>query len=654
MNDNELLQRSIVYQPRGRSVSVVFAGAAQVVHTLEGDVECRVGDAIVTGAAGESWPVPRKEFDEKYELEEATSAAAPGLYKKKQGQLVNAIQLTEPLDIQLSDARGSLHGEIGDWCVWQVPGKRRIVRNDIFRNTYDLGSIPVYISYDEKFANNEIAKIHEVVAELQTLLPNTRLVVISDSDPAQSSYPVWFRIAGGSFRTPHVISLVPELPLDSFCTLGKHGLLANLKRTPDDRWFTFTGRKLKSLFSWKSTQLRRIGEANREPSEEHQHEVAETTAIIVEQLVAMECFNEKLASGAVKPVLGHYIIRCEAPLEPSYLARIHYIGAIADNLASENQEEWQELVLATTSKLAKVAQGQRGLFKLLFQPTLISLGLFAALALASFSELSGGCDPSDFFAVVGCASDTWKHWAGPFLFVAYLIALTWAWIMYANAKAKRREARHQDFRLLAECLRVDYLRGVLQEPCRTADDLPVMQSSESSWVRLALRSIHYAQGQSTPANRDLKPSIDWATKYFIEDQISYHIEKIFERRELVIGLLSGIAKKGLLLFVASVCLLGVNVVIEVFVHEGILSPMGHHLTMITLVAGLAWWGGLRKIIDIYGLEQEIQRGEVVYTALKEAKDDSVSIMSAARIFAQDQAAWHALHRSKPVEAVTGA
>ncbi|NML63067.1 hypothetical protein HHL21_18675 [Massilia sp. RP-1-19] len=51
---------------REHQVSVRFAAAAETVETGEGPVDAAPGDAIITGAAGETWPVARAVFALRY------------------------------------------------------------------------------------------------------------------------------------------------------------------------------------------------------------------------------------------------------------------------------------------------------------------------------------------------------------------------------------------------------------------------------------------------------------------------------------------------------------------------------------------------------------------------------------------------------------
>jgi hypothetical protein len=118
-------------------VHVRFAPAAGVMSTAEGDVRYEAGDALVTGAAHDRWPVPRTRFLATYEPVAPTAVAADGAYRKKVA-LVHARRMDAPFDVMLSDARGTLHGDAGDWLVQYAPGDLAVVAGAIFAATYEL------------------------------------------------------------------------------------------------------------------------------------------------------------------------------------------------------------------------------------------------------------------------------------------------------------------------------------------------------------------------------------------------------------------------------------------------------------------------------------------------------------------------------------
>ena len=117
-------------------VRVTFAQADGVCQTLEGPVNYLAGDAILTGIANENWPVLRTMFDKRYEAAASTTFGSDGDYVKKPLE-VFALRLELPLDVTLA-AGGVLHGETGDWLLQYGPTDYGIVRDDIFRSTYDF------------------------------------------------------------------------------------------------------------------------------------------------------------------------------------------------------------------------------------------------------------------------------------------------------------------------------------------------------------------------------------------------------------------------------------------------------------------------------------------------------------------------------------
>jgi len=117
-------------------VRVRFATADGICETLEGAVAFHSGDAILTGVAGESWPVERIKFDERYLPAEGTLFGADGEYMKRP-MTVLALRLDTPLEIQMP-AGGSLRGDSGDWLLQYAASDYGIVKDEIFQATYDI------------------------------------------------------------------------------------------------------------------------------------------------------------------------------------------------------------------------------------------------------------------------------------------------------------------------------------------------------------------------------------------------------------------------------------------------------------------------------------------------------------------------------------
>lgn len=180
--------------------------------------------------------------------------------------------------------------------------------------------------------------------------------------------------------------------------------------------------------------------------------------------------------------------------------------------------------------------------RLLFGNSIVNLGLLAALGVAGFSELAEGCEAGDWFACTGCTTEGWKHWVGFGAFVLYISALVIAWWRYASAKVRPYEGKHQDYRLLAECLRVQYvLRAMGVAPC-VADDFSTGRMAESSWVLLALRVLAQQVsklGIATAIRQGItNDASTWAMKAFMEEQARYHETTLIKRREQAIKVLS--------------------------------------------------------------------------------------------------------------------
>ncbi len=117
-------------------VRVEFAVEAGVMQTIEGRVAYARGDALVTGAAGERWPIPRHRFERTYRP--ATDGDAIGRNGNfiKQPIAVRAVRTRTAGRVPLSDGRGVLVAKPGDWILTDPDGETWIVEDTIFRETY--------------------------------------------------------------------------------------------------------------------------------------------------------------------------------------------------------------------------------------------------------------------------------------------------------------------------------------------------------------------------------------------------------------------------------------------------------------------------------------------------------------------------------------
>lgn len=116
-------------------VDVAFAAEDGVCKTLEGEVQFRAGDALLTGSEGERWPIRRDLFLSSYEPVSPTRAGDNGTYRKRPA-VAHALRLTEPATVPVGWQNDPLHGHPGDWLIRYPDGSQGIVQDSIFRETY--------------------------------------------------------------------------------------------------------------------------------------------------------------------------------------------------------------------------------------------------------------------------------------------------------------------------------------------------------------------------------------------------------------------------------------------------------------------------------------------------------------------------------------
>lgn len=121
-------------QARKREVLLQATLATQPgrLQTLEGEVQVRPGDALVTGLAGERWRVSAAHFAAKYR-----PTGNPGQFVSLPAQ-VRVLPLAEPCEVLLADGESVLHGRPGDWLVDYGDGSLGIVAAHLFDLTYEL------------------------------------------------------------------------------------------------------------------------------------------------------------------------------------------------------------------------------------------------------------------------------------------------------------------------------------------------------------------------------------------------------------------------------------------------------------------------------------------------------------------------------------
>ncbi len=116
-------------------VRVGFARTAGEAQTLEGVVPYQPGDALITGPAGEQWPVERDFFFRNYQPVPGVQAGGDGEYSRLPQQ-VWALRMREAFCVQSGKGGAPLRGAPGDWLVQHGPDNHSVVRADIFPQLY--------------------------------------------------------------------------------------------------------------------------------------------------------------------------------------------------------------------------------------------------------------------------------------------------------------------------------------------------------------------------------------------------------------------------------------------------------------------------------------------------------------------------------------
>ncbi|MDB5747101.1 MAG: hypothetical protein JWP72_1949 [Massilia sp.] len=111
-------------------VLVRFVQKPETIITREGRVLAHPGDAVLTAATGEQWPVARAAFDRYYE---PTPEAC--VFESIPRESL-ALQINEPFQVVLADGISRLFGQPGDWLLDHGDGHLGILDGAIFAATY--------------------------------------------------------------------------------------------------------------------------------------------------------------------------------------------------------------------------------------------------------------------------------------------------------------------------------------------------------------------------------------------------------------------------------------------------------------------------------------------------------------------------------------
>jgi hypothetical protein len=129
------LPRAIRAKAKPVERRVTFAEAPGMQVTAEGPVRYDAGDALVVAGEGPAWPVRRHIFDQRYEPAAGQRRGEPGVYRKV-AHWVTALQIEDVGRVDLTDGRGVLMGQRGDWLVDYGENDISVVSAESFARSY--------------------------------------------------------------------------------------------------------------------------------------------------------------------------------------------------------------------------------------------------------------------------------------------------------------------------------------------------------------------------------------------------------------------------------------------------------------------------------------------------------------------------------------
>jgi hypothetical protein len=116
-------------------VRVTFAERDGALQSSVGPNHYRAGDALVTGADGDTWCVARARFDARYEPVPPLAAGVDGAYRNVP-QHVLALRIDAPFAVRRVVSGDWLKGAAGDWLLQYGPGDHGIASAARFALVY--------------------------------------------------------------------------------------------------------------------------------------------------------------------------------------------------------------------------------------------------------------------------------------------------------------------------------------------------------------------------------------------------------------------------------------------------------------------------------------------------------------------------------------
>jgi hypothetical protein len=116
-------------------VDVRFADAAGELRSRVGPNRYRVGDALITGADGDTWSVARERFAAAYQPVAPLRQGEPGCYRNVPRPVL-ARRMSEDFACLRSTSGDWLQGRAGDWLLQYAPGDHGIAAAARFASVY--------------------------------------------------------------------------------------------------------------------------------------------------------------------------------------------------------------------------------------------------------------------------------------------------------------------------------------------------------------------------------------------------------------------------------------------------------------------------------------------------------------------------------------
>jgi hypothetical protein len=245
-----------------------------------------------------------------------------------------------------------------------------------------------------------------------------------------------------------------------------------------------------------------------------------------------------------------------------------------------------------------------------------------------------------------------------FILSLYPILVLFAFVLYLT-KGKRYEYKHEDYRALAEALRVQFfwkLTGVDEE---VADHYLQKHKGELEWIRYAIRAWSIQACGELLANAS---SYELGLKYWVNDQRDYFKRRCREDRKK----LDRYHRWSKILLILGWSVAGVFLLHEIFlpfwVRMEILSPSAYHGVIFSIITFLAVATAIQGYTEKTVLSEESKQYEVMaklYILASEKLSRSLrndDLNATKQLFREigkealiENGDWLLLHRARPLD-----